>query len=189
MKPLLLVANESECKYIDYDNIEIIGLQAVDLNVEKIKKADNVVLFGCSGYIEKWVSREGKSERVGFPYDMLIAPNKWYRWGNPKGVDRTQDMTGVTIFGSGYTANRKVDTLQDVNTIIENHSDVFIVDQESSHVGEICNKYEIPFISVRYIIDKCHKKCMPIGINHFWRKFQHKRMQQKMSKVLNDIRV
>jgi len=55
------------------------------------------------------------------------------------------------------------------------------VDQESFIVKEICDKYNVPFRSIRYISDRCNKRVYPWGFNHFWRKFQDRRMQLKFN--------
>ena len=60
----------------------------------------------------------------------------------------------------------------------------YLVDMESYQVKNMCDKYNINFKSIRYVIDFCDKKVMPIGINHFWRKWQHKRMQEKFNELI-----
>ena len=57
------------------------------------------------------------------------------------------------------------------------HFRYYLIDQESYQVNELCKKYNKPFRSVRYVIDFCDRRVMPIGINHFWRMIQHRRMQ------------
>jgi len=63
----------------------------------------------------------------------------------------------------------------------------YLVDLESYQVSEMCKKHNVPFKSIRYIIDRGDKKVMPTGINHFWRKYQHKRMQLKFNKYMEGL--
>ena len=66
------------------------------------------------------------------------------------------------------------------------HKNYMLVDMESWQVWNMCKKYNIPFKSIRYIIDRGDKKVMPWGINRFWKKYQHKRMQKQFTKYLED---
>jgi len=60
-----------------------------------------------------------------------------------------------------------------------------LVDMESEIVSDLCKKHGVEFRSIRYIIDYDRGKVMPTGINHFWRKYQHRRMQRKFNKWLS----
>jgi len=55
------------------------------------------------------------------------------------------------------------------------------VEQESEKIGAPLKHH------VRYVIDRCYKKCMPWGINHFWRIWQHRKMQIKFNKWIKEI--
>ncbi len=90
-----------------------------------------------------------------FKMILFINNGKEYRYD-------LLDLTDDFIYGKGYC----------------------YVDQESYHVGKLCQTLGVEFISVRYMIDRCDRKAMPIGANHFWRKWQHKRMQLKFNKWL-----
>jgi len=63
----------------------------------------------------------------------------------------------------------------------------YIVDCESWQVWDICKKYNKPFKSIRYIIDLGDRKLMPIGINHFWQKYQHHKMQNLFNKYISEF--
>ena len=132
---ILLYANPYEVRHVTYKPKRCIGLKAKHLRVNEsiIKNADQVILFGCSGW---------RGERV--PWSNL------YQW----------------------------------NCFKFNN---FLVDMESQQVFDLCEKYNVPFRSIRYIIDRDRGRVMPWGINHFWRKFQHRRMQLKFNKYLERL--
>ena len=62
-----------------------------------------------------------------------------------------------------------------------------VCDMESGFVANVCSKHNVPFLNVRYVIDKCDKRVMPIGINWLWRIFQHRRMQKKFDRMLRGL--
>jgi len=128
---ILLYANPHEVKYVNYETKICIGFGAVDLRYWQIRYADQVILFGCSGW---------RGNRVKW--------NKLYQW---------------RIGG-------------------------LLKDMESHKVWKICRKYNIPFKSIRYIIDRDRGRVTLWGINHFWRKYQHRRMQLKFNKYLEDYK-
>ena len=130
---ILLYANEFEVKYVDYEPKYCIGLGAVYLNIgdlEWLKNADSVILFGCSGW-----------------QGCRIKWDEFYEW---------------------YPKSR-------------------LVDIESERVAELCANHRVSFRSIRYIIDRDRGRVMPWGINHFWRKYQHRRMQLKFNKYLEKL--
>ena len=92
----------------------------------------------------------------------------------------------VILFGcAGWRGKRK-----DVrfNQLYEWTQSNNVVDMESQRVYNLCRKYGTKFTSIRYIIDLDRGKVMPTGINHFWRKFQHRRMQLKFNKYLENLK-
>ena len=92
----------------------------------------------------------------------------------------------VILFGcAGWQGKRK-----DVkfNQLYEWTQSNNVVDMESQRVYNLCRKYGTKFTSIRYIIDLDRGKVMPTGINHFWRKFQHRRMQLKFNKYLENLK-
>jgi nucleoside phosphorylase len=113
--------------------------------------------------------------------DEFIIPKYWYYlWLSSQ---RIECYIGKNI---GLTFTYPLHEYEDR----EAYSPYFIcVDTESHHVGGICNYLKIPFVSIRYAIDKIDKKCKPAGINHFWRKYQHYRMQTKFNRMLKDGRL
>ena len=114
-----------------------------------------------------------------------------------------QYCDGVILFGcSGYTGTEKIawDKLYKPKTypFVEHHIDEYwietyrraghdFVDMESYHVKKLCKELNVPFESVRYIVDRCGKRCVPWGINHFWLKYQHRRMQLKFNEYLREL--
>ena len=67
-----------------------------------------------------------------------------------------------------------------IETLKLNFKGYLAVEQESENIGNPLKHH------VRYVIDRCYKKCMPWGINHFWRIFQHRRMQKKFNKWIKE---
>lgn len=85
----------------------------------------------------------------------------------------------VVLFGcSGWQANKN----QAQFNKLYKWDGYPLVDMESEKVYELCKKIGVKFTSIRYIIDLDRGKVMPIGINHFWRIYQHRRMQLKFNK-------
>ena len=178
MKPILLYASEDEVKYIDYEPKICIGVKAVDLGLllEVTFKYDSVILFGCSGltgsHIKRWKIKH------------LHTPLTWMYHGDEISVNYCfPELTNTLHFydpAYGYTVSqRQSKGVQSLPFIV--------VDQESYHVARLCQRLEKKFVSVRYIIDMCDKKVYPPVINYFWRKFQHKRMQSRMNKILEAL--
>jgi hypothetical protein len=58
------------------------------------------------------------------------------------------------------------------------------VEMEITRVWSICKALKVPLFVVKYPIDRCDKKAMPIGLNHFWRIFQHWRMQRRFDQFM-----
>ena len=138
---ILLYANPSEVKYVNYKSKYCIGLMAENMgkhNNDMFLKNlifngnKEVILFDCSGW---------RGSRKSAEFDKL------YHW------DRT-----------------------------------LLVDMESEIVEKLCKNLGVKFTSIRYIIDLDRGKVMPTGINHFWRKFQHRRMQLKFNKYLENLK-
>ena len=98
-----------------------------------------------------------------------------------------KNADSVILFGcSGWKGERvKWSNLYQWNCFRFNN---FIVDMESQQVSDLCEKYGVPFKSIRYIIDRDRGRVMPWGINHFWRKYQHRRMQLKFNKYLEGLK-
>jgi len=64
-------------------------------------------------------------------------------------------------------------------------SDEFdVCDMETDLVYDYCHARDIEFKIYRYIIDRCDRRVMPWGINHFWRDWQHYKMQTKFDQML-----
>ena len=146
---ILLYANESEVRYVTYEPKYCIGYRAEDLDkhIDIIGQADEVILFGCSGYTGlKNIAWNRLYTQQTFPYVHCRVDEEW------------------------------VDNFRYTNDML--------VDLESYHVYNLCKEMDVPFKSIRYIIDRCDRRCVPRGINHFWRKYQHRRMQLMFNKYL-----
>jgi hypothetical protein len=91
----------------------------------------------------------------------------------------------VILFGcSGWRGKKGVEKL---NRLYEwTPNSYALVDMESQKVHDVCEKHGVKFRSIRYIIDYDRGKVMPTGLNHFWRKFQHRRMQLKFNKWMEE---
>ena len=110
--------------------------------------------------------------------DQCFFPNFLYGIPFPK---------EFILFGcSGWRGSRKA---AKYNRLYKWRPDSpYLVDMESKKVYDECKKHNIKFTSIRYIIDLDRGKVMPTGINHFWRKFQHRRMQLKFNKYLENLK-
>lgn len=124
-------------------------------------------------------------------------------------VEKPKDVEIVILFGccgalyrrcsvnQFYISNRKDGIIASASGLVHDKDKAnavrymrpraLIVDRETQSVAEWCQKTNISFLSVKYIIDYCEFKVMPKGINHFWRIFQHWRMQRKFQKVLESF--
>jgi len=191
MKPALLYANYHEVKYINYS-------PAIPLDRDDIlriwKKKDRInfaILFGCCGLLQSKYSKSSKR----IPLKKFVVPLSWVNFDGreigtsvPNGVKWTNELVGkyVGACGIGYTSDISIKYRYEVNRIIA-EANALVVDQESYKVLKMCRELLVPAISIRYVIDKCDKRVMPPGINHFWRMFQHYRMQKKMEELLNEL--
>lgn len=159
---VLAYAHEHEVRHINYLH---------KYHKDEISQCDGVILFGTCGVIQD------------VPIDRLIAPVYWEIFGPKRvGCNLGIDCWRVLV---GFTSSFSIHKKKQVEYIANKYC-AKIVDMESYWVGLDCQRRKIPFVSVRYVIDRCHKKIKPFGINYFWRIFQHKRMQQKMEVLIND---
>jgi len=163
---ILFYSDVNEVKWVDYRPKYCIGIRAKYLTLHINHLPDKVILFGSCGRLDSNLR----------DYSELIIPAGWTnkeKWIYTDG----NDGYGVTTDHSvKHKWERQALSLQGFR----------YVDQESYHVAKLCQKLGVEFISVRYMIDRCDRKAMPIGINHFWRKYQHKRMQLKFNKWLEE---
>ena len=167
---ILLYADPAEVKWVDYEPKLYIGFRANRLEYlpyyfEKVG-VDKVILFGTYGRLDSNLR----------DYNELIIPGMW--------SDGT-DWLYINDNGNyGITSDRSIKHKWERDALFS--QGFYIVDQESFHVAKLCKELDVEFISVRYMIDRCDRKAMPIGINHFWRMYQHKRMQLKFNKWLEE---
>ena len=160
---ILLYASPHEVKYVDCEPKICIGVGAKYLG-QIFKDTDLAVLFGSCG---------------SYPfmnYKNFVIPSRFYY--RDKSIDINHRLT------TGYYG-RTVDKSFKGNVKYLPFSAVF--DMESYHVAKFCQERNIPFVSIRYIIDFHGKRVMPRGFNYFWREFQHKRMQRKFNKLLETL--
>jgi len=166
---ILLCADPAEVKWVNYGNKLCIGVGAKHIDHYKLALManDKVILFGSCGRLDSNLRDYGK----------LIIPIGWFN----------QDMQLIVVAGDhgyGITTNHSVKYKWERQLLFNQNIDC--VDQESYHVAKLCKELNVPFLSVRYMIDRCDRKAMPTGINHFWRMWQHKRMQLKFNEWLRE---
>ena len=179
---ILLYADPHEVRYVDYclgwDRMHIeIGAPHINTKMVKyvLSQHKRVILFGSSGLVQDNYCCITDWDTHKVPYDEFIIPYNW---------------NGIKVDGeccAGYTSKHPVKEQWERGWL--RNKRVMVVDMESAIVAKVCQGLGVKFTSVRYIIDKCDRKCMPIGINHFWRKFQHRRMQLKFNRWLNENRI
>jgi len=172
MIPILVTAHEHERKYIRYGYQESMGEFIKTISFHR-KMNHAAVIFGSCGALD-YMGR----------YDYLISP---FAWHDEESLIVPDKIIPVGIEGYGYTADHGVCTHTEAHLIKYKKSTyTVVVDQETTKFGRICIEAEIKWQSVRYVIDGCFRRIVPPGINHFWRKHQHKRMQKKMEALLNE---
>ncbi len=171
---ILLYADPVEVKYVDYEYKFCVGICAKKIkdyhkgNFLKItlRNADKAILFGTCGRLDSNLR----------DYGELIIPGMW---------SDGKDWIYVNSNGSyGITSDRSIKHKWERQALFL--QGFYCVDQESFHVGKLCKELGVEFISVRYMIDRCDRKAVPTGINHFWRMYQHKRMQLKFNEWLKE---
>jgi len=183
---ILLYASPHEIKYVDYKPKYCIGVGGQEMfnstfnfnNLfinfrQLISMTDRVILFGSSGLTNRYDCCITDWDLHKWKYDEFIIPTSW---------------NGIKVNGkccAGYTSNHAVKEKWEADWLYSKQ--VSVVDQESYHVAKVCRDLGIKFTSVRYITDICYKKCMPIGINWAWRMYQHRRMQLKFNKYLEEL--
>ena len=158
---IILYANDIEIKYMQNRIPKLcVGYQAVLLSecITAIKNAKRVVLFGTCGLVGH------------HPLNMFVAPIKWIGYSG-RCITLNRGMPYI-----GYTSYHSVKTKSERKELEKKK--VLVVDQESYIVGRACELVYVDFISIKYIIDKCDRRAVPYGINHYWREHQHKRMQK-----------
>jgi len=183
---LFITPTEIESKHIDLDDIGIqhviCGIGKESLTVEqKIRDftamIDIVIVFGCCGLV-----------RRDLALGNLYIPRFWH-YGR-KHIELNLDVFkyngDVELILRGVTVNESIhSTLAREQLQSEGFQ---IVDQESFYIVDLCQKYEIPCVVIRYGEDYCDRKMIPIpGINHFYHKWNHWSMQKRMSKILKSL--
>jgi len=171
---ILLYVSPHEVKWVDYDNKVCIGIKADRIHgifqralSNEIKRSNKVILFGSCGRLDSNLR----------DYGELIIPGSWY-------INSLEGITVNAIGPRACTMDHSVKEKWERKLLF--YLGFYCVDQESYHVGKLCQGLGVPFVSVRYMIDRCDRKAMPIGINHFWRRYQHRRMQLRFNKWLRE---
>lgn len=165
-KYLLVYAFECEVAQIDYEP----KCQYSRIHWESFEFA-GIVLFGCCGDLTGHL-----------PTGRLIIPSKWFHEDELNAIE----IEDGNPYQAGVSANAIVHDEHYRASIASSYLEAQIVDLESYDLAKKCQEYDILFVSVRYVIDRCHKKVKPTGINHFWRIWQHYKMQKKMEQWLNE---
>ena len=133
---------------------------------------DEMILFYANEFEVKYVNYKPKCY-IGVGAENLR---------NCKMVIKNADL--VLLFGCSGWRGKRIKWNRLYQWSPDNNQ---LVDMESYWVWQMCKKYDTPFKSIRYIIDRDRGRVMPWGINHFWRKYQHRRMQLKFNKYLEKL--
>jgi len=185
---LFCTASDAEQKYIlDFDNVKkaIIGsgnlniLFGIEYHLKSMLESVNlVVLFGSAGLMN-----------FNLKTDCLYMPEKFwylidYKYYMPDELFMKQVNGYAERIQEGLTEPIRITKRKKFR---KQHEKFNIVDRESAHVIKRCHEVGVPVIVIRYISDKCDKKLMPMGINHFHRKYHEWKMQQRMNLILKDL--
>jgi hypothetical protein len=193
---LLLYANIDEVKYIDYEPRIMLGLRATDFPPDNFMSGySGVVLFGSCGLLKEYYDEYGcyycdepdhcNECDYKVKYDRFIVPEKWV--GDAGDIIKTDDLFKLPRMGTGLTWTGSVRSKHLTEYVKVTYPDAMCVDQESFIVGKYCKERKIPFVSVRYVIDRCNRKVMLPAFNYFWRRNQHKRMQRKFNELIKSL--
>ena len=151
-----------------------------------------IILFGSCGLLQRfhrdacvyciWGEEKQCSK---CPYkianDDFISPETWIM--NDRMIKADQII--MPTWGNGVTIDY---SCRDRNKILWEHPEAICVDQESFILAQWCKERGIKFQSVRYIIDKCGRMYPPV-VNHFWRKRQHKKMQEAFLGLIQENQI
>ena len=140
-------------------------------------------------------------EFVDYPNKFEIGTLAW-KLKEPGIAEYLKSQKEIILFGSsGYAGNDRID----YGKLIEIRNPVYVpchvgeeeryhynsinyhyVDMESYQVHKFCKEHGIKFRSIRYVIDRCGRRCVMWGFNHFWRKWQHWKMQTNFNKWIEE---
>lgn len=142
---------------------------------QTIYNIDLVILFGCCGLIH-YNMKLGK----------LYVPRYWYFIGDGLKIecDYLENYPDIRWVQRGVTVLKPIHDSSQRQQLL----DYQIVDQESFYIVDICRKYDLPIIVIRYGEDYCDRKMIPIpGVNHLYHKWNHRSCQKKMNKLLRGL--
>jgi hypothetical protein len=161
MKILLLYANPIEAKHLRFPSNPDFQAQYIGMGAK-----------GFDDNLKECIKRDGWSIILFGCCGALkqLPLNRFYLY------DR---MQGNIIHTPTLVHSKKLADLYR-----KRFPNALLVDRETNIVADWCFKNDVPFLGVRYIVDYCEYKCKPKGINHFWRIFQHWRMQTKFNRFL-----
>jgi hypothetical protein len=198
-RPVLVAfANAREVRYVRYKH----KLKIEDIPWENFKeKYSGLVLFGSCGDL---MNGGGK-----LPVNNLIHSSLYYNIDVSSGDTQQFHIKGKFLLigkriknlryvsGICTSTNTAIHTALNVYKVLYrvnkyfNVKDFtlldFVVDMESGKLARCCFMEMIPFISIRYITDRCEKRVMPWGINHFWRIYQDWRMQRMFDRLMMEV--
>ena len=204
---LIAYANKSEVEHIkdELEHTWWIGFKGENITPPQIPfiigDTTEIILFGSCGLLQRKDQgmcymcldyynglTDDICRRCEFRIrnDMLLSPRSWYKDeyfnGQILGIRLGTDplVKGLAWWGTGVTVD---ESCRDRKKLLEQHPEAIVVDQESYILGEWCATRGIKFQSVRYITDKC-KRIYPRGINYFWKRRQHKKMQRRFLEVI-----
>jgi nucleoside phosphorylase len=198
----VMVATEYESQWLTIPTTTV-GVKAAEVSNDAITDCDQIILFGSCGVIKDgywqsevdWYTEDYGNYWNATDLSSFIEPSVWYYYDHdkfiyaPESVMATPILNNISNCWHGVTSTYGVHERYKVDVIRSLCPKTAVVDMESWYVGKLCNEVVIPFTSIRYIIDRCHRRCKPPIINHFWRKYQHKRMQIRFNNLLREYAV
>lgn len=196
-RPVLVAyANEREVRYVRYKH----KLKIEDIPWEDFKKKyRGLVLFGSCGDLMNggrkipahklvyginyyWITDKGNMISKGVPYTIF------------NNIPKKLAVPVQGICTCGETVHDEKTRLEVLKLVARFYSQAdfnfllwFVVEMETFLLRLKCDVGSIPIVSVRYISDRCEKRVMPWGINHYWRIYQDWRMQRMFDKLMMEV--
>jgi hypothetical protein len=192
---LVAYAGWAEVRHVRYEPKVLIN----DIPWENFKeKYSGLVLFGSAGDLMNGGRKLPVNKLISsanyFGVDIVGGKSqKFFTHLKFSLIDKkVQYIPGIcTVYdGAVHSEKRRLKVLELVARYYR-RSDFsllqFVVEMESNRLAMICQNECIPFYSIRYITDRCEKRVMLWGINHFWRIYQDWRMQRMFDRLMMEV--
>jgi hypothetical protein len=159
MKKMILVVygNPLEGKYLKYEPKLCVGCGGKNFKVD-LSPYKKVILFGTCGALYRTVPL-GEFVIEEHPEDILHS--KFIQVEHPVHAKREADDIRFNAW-----------------------KELVAVEMENWRVRRECERQGVPMEIIKFPSDYCDHKAMPMGINHFWRKYNLRHMQRKFDEYM-----